>query len=243
MKKYLLLFGLVTLFACGGRTDTLTIDPEKPVVDNNYYINNNTKIAPANIEFTGISQKVLIKVYDNNKEIPSNNFNWKIENEYIAAVNGNEYVYVNSSKIGATSLILTDKKGTKLSAKIVVKPEITDLHEPPYLKLGATREEVIANVNLKHDKDFSQDYRLNFVDSDGNRVFYLFNSKGLHEAGISIYSDSKAMSSMLTQKTIKFRNERYDYVNGFYVDTSNTFKFEIFGKKDYGYWTLKYTLR
>lgn len=65
----------------------------------------------------------------------SNDKNWHSENKYIANVS--EDGLVTANRIGETVIYGMGKK-----YKICVEPSVTDISEPPFMKFGASQEEV-----------------------------------------------------------------------------------------------------
>ncbi|WP_312303891.1 hypothetical protein [Chryseobacterium sp.] len=199
MKKILLFFGLL-IISCSGSNDNISDSPP----ENTISIKDAT-ITPKYSKLSGYNSKLDFEVKVGNSIIPNNNLTWSTDNSKSVFLN---YGTLYSRIIGSAKITVKDKNNNTLTADVVIEPSILSIPLVPFIKWGATGNEVMSSVNWDlYDNPYPYNTTPSFKKDNFILKYFISSTEGLYRIDLSHISEINNLSKYKT-----YFDERYEKV-------------------------------
>jgi len=204
MKKFITLLSALSLMACSSDSDE--------AVTNQVATLDGATISPQVTSVIGYFKGVDYVLSKNGQILNNYDYEWSVSDTLKGWHNRGNY---RSRLIGDVDVFVKDAAGNTLTASVKNIAAVTDIPEIPYVKWGATRQEIINGVAAAGGWSLIYDQWpwLDLKFKKGNHIFEynLSGSTGLHRVYFIYNYASITNSGGVTEssKLVNYNNERF----------------------------------
>jgi hypothetical protein len=172
MKKITLLLICLQFLSCSSDSSNESITEGNVIPDLS-----GVTLTPQNSVVYGFGEHIPYRLEKGNTILENYNYKWTTNDTTHGLVYAGDYM---SRIIGESVVSVSDEHGNTVSATVNIKPTITTIYDIPYVKWGATTDEIIRGMKPEWTLTFNRWPFLEVMFKRGNDVIkYSLGSEGL----------------------------------------------------------------